>query len=142
MIGLHRKFSENLVLFVLASFAFVNVLGMGMGMEIMGGQMSSCPLMAGQAAMCQMDITEHIAKWQHAFLGIPTKANVLAFALVLFAVVIIPPIRSFFQFEKLFAFTARLFVYHKAYLVKVFDPLLQAFSDGILNPKIYEFATF
>ncbi len=66
------------------------------------------------------------------------KTNLLALAIVLLAVVVIPFVKPFSQFEKLTELAARLFAYHKAHFVKVFDPLLHAFSDGILNPKIYE----
>lgn len=142
MLGLRRKLSENLAIFVLASFAFVSILGVGIGMEMTDSQMSSCPFMAGQTTMCQMSVTEHITQWQEAFLGIPTKTNLLALAMVLLTVVVIPFVKPFSQFEKLTELAARLFAYHKAHFVKIFDPFLLAFSDGILNPKIYEPAAF
>ena len=137
MLGLHKKLSENLILFTLTSFIFMSILGIGVGMEMKDGQMSSCPFTAGQEAMCQMNITEHIAQWQQAFLGIPTKGDFLALAVLLFAVAFIPFGKQFYQLEKLTELAARLLAYHKANLVKVFDPLLVAFSDGILNPKIH-----
>ena len=130
--------SKNLTLLMLASFAFASLLGMHMSMEMTDGQMSGCPFMAGQTTMCQMSATEHIAQWQRAFLGVPTKGNLLALAIVLFATVLVPFTKPFSQLEKLTKLASRLFAYHKTSLVKVFDPLLLAFSDGILNPKIYE----
>ena len=138
MFSLRKKVSENLIFFTLTSFIFMSILGIGVGMEMKDGQMSSCPFTAGQEAMCQMNITEHIAQWQQAFLGIPTKGDFLALAVLLFAVALIPFAKQFFQLKKLTESAARLFAYHKANLAKVFDPLLTAFSDGILNPKIYE----
>ena len=137
MFSLHKKLSENLILFTLTSFIFMSILGIGVGMEMKDGQMSSCPFTAGQEAMCQMNITEHIAQWQQTFLGIPTKGDFLTLAILLFVVALIPFAKHFFQLEKLTKSAARLFTYHKANLVKVFDPFLIAFSDGILNPKIY-----
>lgn len=137
MFSLNKKLSENLILFTFISFVFMSVLGIGMGMEMKDGQMSSCPFTAGQQTMCQMNITDHIAQWQQAFLGIPTKGNTIALAILLFAVVFIAFVKPFFQLEKLTELAARLFAHHKANLAKVFDPLLVAFSDGILNPKIY-----
>lgn len=140
MFNLRKKVSENLVLFALTSFAFMSILGIGMGMEMTNGQMSSCPFTAGQQAICQMNITEHITKWQQAFVGIPTKGDTLALAILLFAVVLISFVKQLFQLEKLTELAGRLFAYCKINLVKVFDPLLIAFSDGILNPRIYELA--
>lgn len=141
MFSLRGKLSENLIIFVLASFTFMSILGMGMSMETKDGQMSGCPFTAGQTAMCQMSATEHIDQWQQAFLGIPTKAGLLALVVILLAAVTILFVKPFSQFEKLTKLAARLFSYHKAHFVKIFDPFLLAFSDGILNPKIYDFAT-
>lgn len=85
-----------------------------------------------------MSITEHISQWQQAFFGIPTKMGLLALAVILLTIIIISFAKPVFRLEQLTEFAARLVVYHKAHLVKMFDPLLLAFSDGILNPKIYE----
>lgn len=138
MLGLHGKLSENFIIFVLASFAFMSILGMGVGMEMKDGKMSSCPFTAGQETMCQMNITEHIAQWQQAFLGILTKTDFLALAVALLIAIIASFIKSFPQLKKLTAPTAQFLAYHRANCAKVFDQLLVAFSDGILNPKIYE----
>jgi hypothetical protein len=138
MFSLRGKLSENLIIFVLASFAFMSLFGISMGMEARDGQMSSCPFMASEASLCQMSVTEHISQWQQAFLGIPSKTNFLALALILAAAVLVTFAKSLFQPKKLTELAARLFAYRKKNLVRVFDPLLIAFSDGILNPRIYE----
>lgn len=138
MFNLHSKLSDNFIFLVLASFALMSVLGMGIGMEITDGQMSSCPFMAGQPTMCQMNITEHIAQWQQTFLGIPTKTNFLALAVILLIGVLASFIKPFSQLKKLAKSTARFLAYRRANFAKVFDPILVALSDGILNPKIYE----
>lgn len=137
MFSSRNKFSENLILFTLTSFIFMSVLGIGVGMEMKDGQMSSCPFTAGQQAMCQMNITEHIAQWQQAFLGIPAKTNFIAFAAVLLIAIFASFIKPFPQLKKLTASAARFLAYHRANFAKVFDPLFVAFSGGILNPKIY-----
>ncbi len=138
MISSYKKPSENVILLTLISFAFMSLFGMSMGMEAKDGQMSSCPFMAEQEVMCQMNIMEHITQWQKAFLGVPNKTNFLALALILAAAVLVTFGKSLFQPKKLTELAARLLAYHKEHLVRVFDPLLIAFSDGILNPKIYE----
>ena len=138
MLGLNGKLSENLIILVLISFAFTSILGMGMSMEIKDGQMSGCPFMADPATVCQMSVAEHIAKWQHAFLGIPTKANFLALAVVALTMVLIPFVKLFPRLKKLTESAARLLAYHGTSFAKIFNPLLAAFSGGILNPRIYE----
>lgn len=130
------------MLFVLASFVFVSILGMGMSMGTTDGQMSSCPFTAGQAAVCQMSITEHVAKWQTTFTGVPMQTELAVLALVLLAVALIPFAKPFSELKNLPALTARIRAYQRAYFAKIFDPLLLAFSDGILNPKIYDSKNF
>ncbi|MBI2640894.1 MAG: hypothetical protein HYW91_03385 [Candidatus Sungbacteria bacterium] len=138
MFSLHKKVSENLIFFTLTSFVFVSILGIGVGMEMKDGHMSSCPFTAGQETICQMNITEHIAQWQRASFGTPSKTNFLALAVALLIATLVSFIKPFSQLKKLTASTARLLVYRRANFAKVFNPLLAAFSDGILNPKIYE----
>lgn len=139
MFGLHGKLSENLIIFVLASFAFTSILGIGMSMEIKDGRMSSCPFVADQATMCQMSVTEHITQWQQAFLGIPSKTSFLALSVVFLIAILVSLIKPSSQLKKLIAsIMARFLAYYRVDFIKAFDPLLVAFSDGILNPKIYE----
>lgn len=127
------------ITFILATFVGMAVFGVEMGMiPDENGNMSGCPFATEQTSVCPMNTIEHIAQWQQAFLGMPIRANLLALAIIaLLAVVIIPLVKPFFQLKKLTMLAARLLAYHKDNLVKVFDPLLVAFSDGILNPKIY-----
>ena len=115
----------------------MGVFGVGVGMEMNDGQMFSCPFTAGQKSICQMNITEHIAQWQQAFIGIPTKEDFLALIIVLLAVILVLFAKPFSRLEKLTELVARVLAYLRANFAKVFDPLLIAFSDGILNPKIY-----
>ena len=63
------KLSENLTFFIFISFVFASIFGIGMGMEINDGQMSSCPFMAEHATMCQMNVTEHILAYSNGILN-------------------------------------------------------------------------
>ena len=140
MSDLRGKLFGNLIPFAFASFVFMSLLGLGIGMEMKDGQMSSCPFAVGEASLCQMSITEHIAQWQQSFLGIPTNRGLLAFLLLV--IILISFTKPFSSPPKLTQSAERLFAYQKANFAKIFDPLLSAFSDGILNPKIYEPARF
>ena len=131
------KLSENLIPLVLTSFVFMSLFGIGIGIDMKDGQMFSCPFMASQTLMCQMSVTEHIGQWQQTFLGIPTKTNLLMLALLLLAVIAIPFAKTFTQIKQT-ELVARLISYCKTAATKILDPLLLAFSGGILNPKIYE----
>ena len=137
MLRLRHKFSENLIIFVLAAFAFMSILGMGINMEMKDDQMSGCPFITSEASMCQMGVMEHIAEWQQAFLGVPAKTNFLVLPVVLLIWVLASAIKPFSRLKKLTESAARFLAYHRANFAKVFNPLIIAFSDGILNPKIY-----
>lgn len=90
-------------------------------------QMSTCPLM-GMSVLCQMSPIEHSAAWQSMFVAVSV------FIVVVF-------LRFFSFFHKTFlAHTYSAWSLIK--VVDVRDPLQQAFSDGILNPKIYDPAIF
>lgn len=135
---LRKKIFENLTLFMLVLFTLISILGINTSMKIKDGQMSFCSFMDRQEAMCQMSAVEHIALWQKAFIGIPSKNDFFALAILSLIIIIIPFIKLFSQLKKLIAFAAQLSARRKACLViKVFNPLLLAFSDGILNPKIH-----
>jgi predicted metal-binding membrane protein len=138
MLGLRKKLSKNATILVLASFAFMSVLGMGISMEMNDGKMPGCPFMAGRAAMCQMSAMEHIAQLQQSFLGIPTKMNLLMLAMVLLAVAILPFVKPFSRLKEITDFFSRLFAYRSEPHAQISNPILLAFSDGILNPRIYE----
>ncbi|MBI4053857.1 MAG: hypothetical protein HY397_00845 [Candidatus Doudnabacteria bacterium] len=109
-----------------------------MEMQSKDRQTSTCPFMASEASICQMSVTEHISEWQQAFLSIPGKTNFIVLALILVAAALLTFVKSLFQLKKPTELATQLFTYRKENLVRVFDPLLIAFSDGILNPKIYE----
>ena len=134
---MHGKPSKNLILFVLTSFTFMSLFGIGIGMAMQDGQMSSCPFMANQTSICQMSVNEHIATWQQSFLGVPAKSSVLILASLLLAFAVVPFAKPFSQVKQSKT-AARFLFYLRSIANKIFDPLLLAFSDGILNPKIYE----
>ncbi len=86
-----------------------------------------CPVM-GMSAICQMNPLEHLGKWQAMFTALPLEIILFAFALLFLLVNM--------TFVKLFARSppprpnSTQFNFFKS-------PLQEAFSDGLLNPKIY-----
>jgi hypothetical protein len=135
--GISRNAAAFLIIFMLASFALVSLFGIGMGMETRDGQMTFCPFMASKASVCQMSITEHISQWQQAFLGAPVNNKVVIFALLILIFAVISFTKPFSQIKQSEAATRFLF-YLREMVNKIFNQLLIAFSDGILNPRIYE----
>ncbi|HEY4474068.1 MAG TPA: hypothetical protein VI957_02820 [Candidatus Paceibacterota bacterium] len=87
--------------------------------------MEGCPFMAGMTALCTAPLT-HIAHWQTAFAAVVIEL-LLAASLLLVAVLYIhirpPPY-----------VLAPVFQLHRILSAR---PLQEAFSNGILNPKIF-----
>jgi hypothetical protein len=139
-----RKFLKASVKYslILGVFTFLSVgfLGLSHADMTMGpnGQMSSnCPFMPGMASLCQMNPLEHIAAWQNMFTAVPSQNDVLLLLASLLALALgalcitrygtAPP--------KVFA-SQSSFVYYKRY-IPIVSPLREAFSNGILHPKLF-----
>ena len=137
----HKKFSRFVLVFGLIAFLSVAFFGaslsMGMGMKD-DGTMGGC-LFTGMEEICTMKFDEHLAQWQSMFTTTaPQKA--LAFALLLLLAVVFVAV-AIFKRNLLLLFSHhatrwRLYIRHNPEL-SLFNPLREAFSQGILNPKIY-----
>lgn len=127
---------KNVILLSLISFSFASLVGMNFSMETKNGQMSDCPFMAEQKAMCQMNVAEHIMKWRQAFISIQKRNPLAPLAVLPFAILFIAFEKLFWRIKETDA-SARMRAYKKMRALEIFDPLLLAFSGGILKPKIY-----
>lgn len=114
-------------------FLLMGVVGVWHTVSMDAG-MSGCPLMARAATLCDMSPTEHIALWQRLFTAAPHRAFVLALSIAALGLAL-PRLASTRACSLLHR------VQYQSYrrLVLAFvplDPLKQAFSQGILHPKI------
>lgn len=108
-------------------------LGMGMSMD-MNGQIN-CPFSGHSMSICKMNPMEHIEEWQSMFASLPLKdALSIIFTLILFIA-----IRNLLPWHK-FSLPEIKYLYTK-YLFRsnfhISSPLKEAFSRGILNPKLF-----
>lgn len=135
-----------LTAFVLMSLIIVEFFGIShtLGMEMRkDGTMGSC-LFNGKTEICPMAFSEHLSRWQEMFIAIPPKSNILTIFFVL-----ISAIGAFLFFNlrhRLFLLLLSrlsdhwlLYIRQNPYL-SLFSHLRESFSQGILNPKIYELA--
>lgn len=132
-----------LLLFGLFAFVTLSVFGLGhmSGMiKNENGDMAGC-IFTGQTMLCKMSIVEHISLWQSMLTAMPQRGLMLLVLLVLLiaAIFITKNILAPPRFSKSEALTERLYLKEHPDLL-LFDPLKEAISAGILNPKIYEFA--
>jgi len=109
----------------------------GMGMDMSSGAMVNCPFAGHSMAICKMNPLEHIQEWQSMFTMIPTK-DALSFLSVLIALLALLAIGAWKKFSIHDQPWPEIYI-NPFYLRKyeIFDPLKEAFSSGILNPKIF-----
>ncbi len=138
--GLFKStFSSRVAMLVLATFLVVAFFGAfySPGMEKRSdGMMSGCMF---SAKNCTMTIGQHFSQWQSMFTTTaPQKATSLALLILLtisfIAVAILR--RNLLLLSNHYTIRWRLYI--RQYLrLWLFNPLGEAFSQGILNPKIY-----
>ena len=124
---------RTVALLTLVVFLFVVGLSVSMGMTThMDGMAADCPFMLDDGAGCPMTIAAHISGWQQLFTATPTAVSVVALIFALFA---------FFSTSLLRAISPPLLFTHirrrSNSMLKVFSPILSAFSQGILHSRRY-----
>lgn len=110
------------------------VLHFGMPMQE-GASVAPCPVM-GDGAICVMNPLEHIVAWQSASAATFQNERNIALFLLAFAVVLAAVLwRSLYTKRTLRAL--RIWHYRLREEVRIIKPLQEAFSNGILNPKVF-----
>lgn len=102
------------------------------------GSMSGC-VMPGMATLCKMDPLEHIATWQSMFTAVPSQNDILLLLASLLALALgalFLTHRSIAPPKVAPALQQKLFSYYKQ-RIPIIHPLQEAFSNGILHPKIF-----
>lgn len=122
------------------SFLLIGSLGvLTMGTEMQSdGHMPGCPFM-GENAICGMSPLEHMAAWQSMFVSTLTKIFKTHQLLLLVAAIFAAFLTMRLLFETaldLLASRQRLYLKY-SYAYAYVPPLQEAFSQGILHPKIY-----
>lgn len=122
-----------LVVFWMLLFGLLQI---NMYMSTMDGK-ANCPFSGHSIVICQMNPMEHIQEWQSMFTTLPTKnaLSILSVLLSLLVLLVLGFLNTTYSFKK-----PRLEQYvNPFYLnrVPIFNPLKEAFSRGILNPKLF-----
>jgi len=122
----HRFFLTVKAYVPLLAVMFILVAIFGLPLTFSGMMdHEGCPFMAGMAALCTAPLT-HMTHWQTAFAAVVIEL-LLALSFVLVAVLYIhirpPPRVLALVFQLRLIFSSR--------------PLQEAFSNGVLNPKVF-----
>lgn len=140
-IAANKKISRFIMGFMLIAFLSVAFFGVSqtMGMEMRSdGTMGGC-LFSGMEEICEMSFTEHLTEWQSMFTTTVTQNAFTLILLLLLAVVFVAVgifKRNLHLLSSFHATRWRLYLRYNPEL-SLFNPLKEAFSQGILNPKIY-----
>lgn len=136
MIYLLKKISVS---FGLLLIIFMSIFGMmffqhgGMGQK---AQASMCPFMPDTTVVCKMTPMEHIEKWQSMFASLPASDFLMTVILLVVSAIFIFSYIFFSNF--LDPLVSIVFVRLRSrQIFKIPNPLQEAFSNGILNPKTF-----
>jgi hypothetical protein len=125
-----------LALAVLPVFLFPSVGFLHFGTDSMGGQMGNCPFGGHSMVICEMNPMEHIQEWQSMFTALPLET-----ALTLLLVLLALSVARTFSLNKYSSTSPPRapLVYSRrtTYSFQIFNPLQEAYSSGILNPKLF-----
>lgn len=130
---------RNITPVVLAAFLFLFSWGaVTMPIDEMGN-MFNCPFLITSSSICTMTFSEHLSLWRSMFIAaLDNDAGILAaLGLIILAVSLALRYLEADQDEKLAAYK---FYIHEHQESSAFNKLIELFSRGILNPKIYSLA--
>jgi len=138
LLRLTITYHQTLAILVAGAFLFGAAFSMSFGMQLdRNNNMSGCPFMLEKTSVCSMGVAEHIAKWQQLFTAVFSKSDGLAFIILfLFAAVLF----IIFVRRSDVSLLARVLsppIPKTEPEVKLFNQLVVAFSQGILNPRLY-----
>jgi len=128
------KYSIALAVFAMLLFGFC---GFGANMD-MNGTMVNCPFAGHSMSICKMNPMEHIQEWQSMFTTLPAKDALSSLLTILLALLALLGLSFFKKFSLHDQPWPEVYI-NPFYLRRsqIFNPLKEAFSNGILNPKIF-----
>ncbi len=123
--------------FILGAVAFIFMSFLGLSHMLMDrhGEMMNCPFMS-TTVLCQMTPLQHLSAWQNMFTQVSIKEISNPFILILLSFLLATLFRNFL-YEFNFSLKQNLYFKTKTILVFIPNLLKEAFSNGILNPKVY-----
>lgn len=140
----NKKFIKILFALTAISFLWLGTFGLPyhLGEMRFGNAAGSGCLFNDQMEVCIMDFSEHIALWKVMIIILPQAvgaSSLLILALLLVAVIVFWQ-NNLFEFFEHVASRWRLYI-KQNHQVRLFNSLIEEFSQGILHPKIFASAT-
>lgn len=131
----YNRFLGTLAILVILSVGILSTVHFGMGgMTSDGGKMSDCPFAGVTYSMCDQGTPFHLSAWQGLLAVVPLGASAVLVVLLASLSLIYFPFLSLWKFHPVPILRARTTSYGFAIPP---SPLKEAFSKGILNPKLF-----
>ncbi len=136
----NKKFVKILFAITAISFLWLGTFGLLHHMSEMrpDNAVGSGCLFNGQTEVCTMNFSEHIALWEGMIRTLPQEIgalSLLALALLFVAVIVFWQ-NNLFEFSERIASRWRLYIKQNPQ-IRLFNSIIEQFSQGILNPKIF-----
>lgn len=141
---LHKILTKTIFAIVAAAFLLFSLFGVVISIGSMkinsDGVMTHCLLM-NHTPMYPMSFTEHINLWQTMFSSLLPSVSLMNILILALSLVLTQAFNNLSILSLEF-----LLIQYRIYLkqhphISLFNFLKEAFSQGILNPKIYELST-
>lgn len=135
-----KFFPGKIVLLLLLSFVTVLTLGLNMGMQHSMGEAPKINCIFDAVDGCDMTLNEHLSYWQQVFTAniFDLRVELVLLASLLFTFVFAAFFGRVFEFLRLWKLKPMLFYERRNLALELFDPILQLFSAGVLQPKVYQ----
>lgn len=140
ILSFQYKNSINIQRLIVTTVAIVTLLVLFFGLSHFGmtghsGQkLVNCPFMPGHSSICKMSPMEHIQAWQSMFTVLPAKEAILL--LTLLALLVLLGFRTTLYATDQFDPDSYKNLFYKN-KIPIPNSLKEAFSSGILNPKLF-----
>ena len=138
----NKKVWKIALILTAISLLWISTFGLVYHMNEMKTEVAnnSCLFNTSSNGGCAMNFSEHITLWQGMTTSLPQNTIELMNALIL---IILLATAIIFWHNSLFEFSRRITSRFKLYIkqhpqINLFNYLLEVFSRGILNTKIYE----
>ena len=135
----NKKTAKIVLLIVTIPFVWLGAFGLiRHAGEMKSGMTTSGCLFDGGQEVCAMNIGEHVAIWQNMFTSLPQTTDFFQLVLIALAVLVVAYILQNIVSWLLARDATRSRLYlQNSRSIHFFDSLREAFSGGIINPKIY-----
>ncbi len=128
---------KNIFSFIAMIFILIGIFGIT---EVgdMDGTIIICPFSGHSMSICKMNPLEHIEEWQSMFTTLPSKGTLSVILSILLTLLALLGLKYFKKLSlENFSRPETWMESFYSRTVPVFNHLQEAFSQGILNPKLF-----